>query len=61
MRKKDVESAKMKMLLESVKESRENLDLTDGAVLELADIICLQDGAIMELAEMVSAIAEGVE
>ena len=61
MRKKEVESAKIKMLLESIKEHRENLNLTDGAVMELADIICVQDGAIMELAEMISAIAEGVE
>lgn len=61
MRNADVVNAKMKMLVHSVKGAKEELELTDGGVMELAEIIAVQDGAIMELAEMVSAIAEGVE
>ena len=61
MRKHEVVNAKMKMLVSSVKGNQENLETTDGGVMELAEIMCALDGAVMELAELVSAIAEGVE
>ena len=60
MRKKDADIIKQRMFQKSLRETSENVDIQDGAIMELAEVLSIQDGAIMELAEMLSAIVEGV-